>query len=66
MLIVGKLDKEKIGRIKEIFISLKQKPSIKIETLSQFKRNLTKPLYQNILKEHIVTCGEEGFISNYT
>ena len=63
LLIVGKLNEEKIKRLKEIFILQNPQPSIKIESLKQFKSNLNKPLYQNIIKEHIILYGSFNFMS---
>jgi len=63
LLIVGKLSDEKRKRLKEAFITLDIEPSIKIESLKQFKNNLNKPLYKNIIKEHIVIYGEYNFVS---
>lgn len=63
LLIVGKLNDEKRKRLKEAFITMDIEPSIKIETLRQFKNNLNKPLYQNIIKEHVIMQGEYNFIS---
>lgn len=63
LLIVGKLNDEKRKRLKEAFITLDIEPSIKIENLKQFKNNLNKPLYKNIMKEHIIICGEYNFVS---
>ena len=66
ILIVGTLNKEKITRIKEIFISLDIEPSIKIEDFDKFMKNVDKPLYQNIIKEHVIICGEINFIDSLT
>lgn len=62
ILIVGKLNREEINRIREVFVSLEVEPSIKIETKSKFIKNKNKPLYQNIIKEHVIICGEIEFI----
>jgi len=63
LLIAGKLDDEKRKRLKEAFITLDIEPSIKIETLKQFKNNLNKPLYKNIINEHVILYGEYNFIN---
>ncbi len=63
LLIAGKLSDEKRKRLKEAFITLDIEPSIKIETLKQFKNNLNKPLYKNIIKEHVIVYGEYNFVS---
>lgn len=63
LLIVGRLNDEKRKRLKEAFITLDIEPSIKIENLKQFKNNLNKPLYKNIMKEHIIIYGEYNFVS---
>jgi len=62
LLIVGKLNKEETKRIEEIFITLESELSLKIETLQKFLKNKEKPLYKNILKEHIITDGTINFI----
>ncbi len=62
ILIVGKPEKEKIARIKEIFVTFNRELSLKLETLSQFLKNKNKPLYLNILKEHIILTGTLNFI----
>ena len=62
LLIVGRLTDEKIKRLKEAFITLDIEPSIKIESLKQFKDNLNKPLYKNIIKEHVIVYDEYNFI----
>ena len=63
LLIVGKLNDEKRKRLREAFITLDIEPSIKIETLKHFKNNLNKPLYKNIIKEHVIVYGEYSFIN---
>ena len=62
ILIVGNLKKEDVNRIKEIFVTFDKEVSLKIETFENFIKNIEKPLYQNILKEHIVAVGVEEFI----
>ena len=62
LLIVGKLNKEETKRVEEIFITLESELSLKIETLQKFLKNKEKPLYKNILKEHIITDGTINFI----
>ena len=57
------VDDEKTKRLKEAFITLDIEPSIKIETLKQFKNNLNKPLYKNIINEHVILYGEYNFIN---
>jgi len=59
VIIIGKQDKEKIKRIKEIFVTIDV--SLKLETSKSFMKNVKKPLYQNILRDHVVTIG----INNY-
>jgi len=63
LLIIGKLSDEKRKRLKEAFITLDIEPSIKIESLKQFKDNLNKPLYKNIIKGHVILYGEYNFVS---
>lgn len=63
ILIVGKLTTIEINKIREIFVSLDAEPSIKIETKNQFLKNKDKPLYQNIIKEHIIVYGEFNFLA---
>lgn len=62
VLVVGDMEKEKVKRIREIFVTLEKELSLKIETIKQFLKNKDKPLYQNILKEHIILYGAERFI----
>lgn len=62
LLIAGKLKKEDIRRIEEIFITLENELSLKIETLKRFLKNKNKPLYKNILKDHIIAEGAINFI----
>lgn len=62
ILIVGKIDRKKIQRIREIFITMGPEPSIKFETFKSFLKNRKKPLYQNILKEHVILFGELNFM----
>lgn len=61
LLIVGSPDKEMLKRIKEIFVTLDSEVSIKIESTSKFLSNIDKPLYQNILKEHVIVYGEMDY-----
>lgn len=63
LLFIGKIDKATRKRIKEIFITLEAEPSIKIETATKFLEQKQKPLYQNILKEHVVICGGWQFMN---
>ena len=62
ILIVGKLEKEKIKMMREIFITLESELSLKVETVKHFLKNKDKPLYQNILKEHVVVYGVLDFM----
>ena len=62
ILVVGNLKKEEVNRIKEIFVTFDKEVSLKIETVKNFIKYIEKPLYQNILKEHIVAVGVEEFI----
>ncbi len=62
IIIVSKLEKEDITKIREIFITHDNELSLKIETLNKFISNKDKPLYQNILREHIVIYGAHEFI----
>jgi len=60
IIIVGdKLDKE---RIREILITYPE-ASLKIESVKEFIKNLGKPLYKSIMKEHIVISNEFNFLS---
>lgn len=63
LLFIGKIDKAVLKRIKEIFITLEIEPSIKIETAAEFLKQKSKPLYQNILREHTVLCGGWQFMN---
>lgn len=63
LLIVGNLNKERIKRIREIFVSLNIDLSLKIETINKFLKNKDKPLYRNIFVEHIIIYGEMKFIT---
>ena len=57
ILIIGLPTSDKIKRIKEIFVTFNKEVSLKYETEKQFIKNLQKPLYQNILKNNIITIG---------
>ena len=61
-MIVGNPSAQVIVRIRENFVTLDIDPSIKIETINKLKSNMTKPLYQNIVKEHIVVMGTQNHI----
>ncbi len=65
ILIVGNFSNENIKRIRETFISLDIEPSFKIESFDSFLNNKNKPLYKNILEEHIILFGELKFISTF-
>lgn len=62
LLIVGKLEKEEIKRIREIFVTLENELSFKIQTIDSFIKNKDKPLYNNLLREHVIVYGEGNFI----
>lgn len=62
LLIVGKLGEEELKRIREVFVTWEKELSLKVETLEQFLKNKDKPLYQNILREHVVAYGAGDFI----
>ncbi len=62
LLMVGNLTKETKRRISEVFVTFPADVSIKTETLIRFKKNISKPLYQNMLREHVVLCGEQEFL----
>lgn len=63
VLITGKLEKEKINRIREIFVTFGKEVSLKVDNIKSFTKNKDKPLYQNILKEHIVVFGTIKFVN---
>src|SRR3989344_4066554 len=63
LLIVVDFSNEDVKRIKEVFVSLDVEPSLKIEKFSNFLSNRDKPLYKNIIREHIIISGEFKFIS---
>jgi predicted nucleotidyltransferase len=62
ILIVGKIDKEMKKRIIETFVTIDREVSLKTEPLSQFLKNIRKPLYQSIIKEHILLHGQYSFL----
>ncbi|MBI2675791.1 MAG: winged helix-turn-helix transcriptional regulator [Candidatus Aenigmarchaeota archaeon] len=62
LLVAGGLDSKVRERIREIFATSDAELSMKIETLRQFRRNRDKPLYQNIMKEHVVVFGSFNFV----
>lgn len=62
IVIVSNLQREDIAKIREIFITQNNELSLKVETLNKFISNNDKPLYQNILREHIVIYGAHEFI----
>ncbi|MEK6950366.1 MAG: hypothetical protein AABX13_01430 [Nanoarchaeota archaeon] len=49
--------------IQEIFITLDLERSVKVETVAGFLKQKNKPLYQNILREHIVVSGGQQFMN---
>ncbi|MBS3092322.1 winged helix-turn-helix transcriptional regulator [Candidatus Pacearchaeota archaeon] len=61
ILIVGNIKNK--DKIREIFVSLNIDTSIKIETLKDFKRKISDPLHQQILKDHIVIYDSGRFIN---
>ncbi len=63
LLFIGKIDKAVLRRIKEIFITLDVEPSLKMETVAGFLKQKRKPLYQNIIREHVVICSGWQFMS---
>ncbi len=63
LLFIGKIDKAALKRIKEIFITLDIEPSLKMETAAGFLKQKSKPLYQNIIREHVVLCGGWQFMN---
>lgn len=63
ILIAGKLEREKINRIREVFVTFGKEVSLKIDTIKSFIKNKDKPLYQNILKEHVVVFGVIDFVN---
>lgn len=62
LLIIGLPTPEKIRKIKEIFVTFDKEVSLKYETEKQFMKNLQKPLYQNILKEHVISIGAVNYL----
>ena len=62
ILIVGNLGKEEVSRIREIFVTSEVEVSLKVEAFEEFISNLEKPLYQNILKEHVIIYGAVNYI----
>lgn len=62
LLVVGNLTFKDRERIREIFATSDADVSMKIETLRQFQKNREKPLYQNIMKEHVVVFGSFNFV----
>ncbi len=62
LLFIGKTDKATLRRIKEIFITLEVEPSFKVETAAGFLKQKHKPLYHNVLREHVVICGGWQFM----
>lgn len=60
LLIVGEIkDKEKI---KEVFVSSDIEPSIKIESLTNFKKRINDDLHKQILRENILIYNSRKFI----
>ena len=60
IIVVG--DKINKKLVKEMVVTL-ENPSIKIETKEQFLRNLSKPLYLSMLREHVILVGSENYLS---
>lgn len=62
ILIVGNIkDREKI---REIFVSLPIEVSLKIETMSKFKKRASDSLHQQLLKEHITIYDSGDFVDS--
>lgn len=61
ILIVGDIKNNQ--KIREILVSLNIETSIKIETLSEFKKKVNDPLHQQILKDHVVIYDSGRFIN---
>ena len=63
LLFIGKVDKNILRSIQEIFITLETELSLKVETTAGFLKQKSKSLYQNVLKEHTVLCGGWSFMN---
>ncbi len=62
LLVAGSLDSKGRERVREIFATSDAELNMKIETLRQFQKNRGKPLYQNMIKEHVVVFGSFNFV----
>ena len=60
VLIVGKI--KNVDKIREILISLDMEPSIKIETLADFKKRMNDDIHRQIVKEGIIQYGVNNFL----
>jgi len=64
VLLVGKISKKNINLIREMAVTLKPELSLKIEDYEGYLSNQSKPLYQNIIKNHIIVKGVINFLKS--
>lgn len=64
ILLVGKISKKNINLIREMAVTLKPELSLKIEDYEKYLSNQGKPLYQNIIKNHIIVKGAIDFLKS--
>jgi len=60
--IVGKVDAETKKRIREIFSTLDRDFNVTIEEREKFLGKIGEPIRQNMIKDHVIICGERGFL----
>ncbi len=60
ILIIGSISKKE--RLHEIFITLEAEPSIKIESLKNFRKRKNDALHQEILRHHVLLYDKGIFI----
>ncbi len=62
MILVGTIPPETLERVRELLVTFDKEISLKAETKQRFLNNKNKPLYQNIIKEHVIVFGAWHFL----
>lgn len=62
ILVVGEMGRDMKKRMIETLVTVDREVSLKTETLPQFLKNMRKPLYQSIIKEHVILYGQYSFL----
>ena len=63
ILVIGSLTEERRQRLREAVATAPVEVSLKIETILQFRENKPKPLYQNIIREHVIIAGVHNYLT---